>query len=147
MPGPIADTNLLAQYALMQLTGVTTPFDSISGLSIDIGVISTAMKTEVGMPVKVFRSAPPTYGDLTCSAGLSKTDKSLFTWWDEVALGKVMPKDGTLQILDVTGTPTASFTIVGALLTSLTVSPMGLDNPDRASVTATFNCVSYKRMS
>jgi hypothetical protein len=24
---------------------------------------------------------------------------------------------------------------------------MGLDNPDRASVTATFNCVSYKRMS
>jgi hypothetical protein len=141
-----ADDQLLAQYCELKLTGITTPFDSVSGLAVNIPLVSEIVKAASGPPIYKFRSTVPAYGDLTCMAGLSKTDKSLFTWWDEIAQGKREPKDGTLSVLDTTKAPKATWSITGALLTRLDISPMDMGEPKLATVTATFNCVSYKRM-
>jgi len=139
-------TQVMAQYCELKLTGITTTFDSVAGLSVQLPIMHEIVKAMKGPPGYIFRSSAPQYGDLMCMAGLSKTDKSLFTWWDEMAQGKRNPKDGTLTVLDTDKKPTASWSITGALLTQLQISPMPIDQPQLATVTAVFNCVSYKRM-
>jgi hypothetical protein len=137
---------VMAQYCELKLAGINTVFDSVSGLSTQLPLMHEVVKAAKGPPTYIFRSAAPQYGDLLCSAGLSKTDKSLFTWWDEIAQGKRNPKDGTLTVLDTDKKPTASWSIVGALLTTLAIEGSEMGTPQLASVTATFNCVSYKRI-
>ena len=143
--GMTVSNQVMAQYCELKLTGITTTFDSVTGLRTSLPLMHEIVKAAKGPPTYIFRSASPQYGDLLCEAGLSKTDKSLFTWWDEVAQGKRTPKDGTLTVLDTDKKPTAMWSIVGALLTSLAVNGSEIGNAQLASVTATFNCVSYKR--
>jgi hypothetical protein len=143
--GITASDQVMAQYCELKLAGINTVFDSVTGLSVQLPLMHEIVKNVKGPPTYIFRSAAPQYGDLLCQAGLSKTDKSLFTWWDAIAQGKREPKDGTLTVLDTDKKPTASWSIVGALLTTLAVEGSEIGNPKLASVTATFNCVSYKR--
>jgi len=142
------DNQLNPQLAKLELTGVQTVFNSVSGFSIDLGVLSQPVgTTATGDPQYAFRMGGlPQYGDLSCEAQLSSTDTSLFTWWTEISGGTISPKDGTLTLLKGTA-PEAAFSIVGALLTSLTISDHGLDNPSAATITATLNCLSYSRTS
>jgi hypothetical protein len=144
----VPDNQVDPQVAKLELTGVTTIFNSVSGFSIDLGVLAEKVGTTAqGDPQYSFRMGGiPQYGDLTCEAQLTKTDQSLFTWWREVSAGTLTPKDGTLTLMKGTAVQ-ATFTIVGAVLTSLTISDHGLDNPTSATVTATLNCLSYKRAS
>lgn len=143
----IPDDQVLAQYCTLELTGVSAVFDSVSGFSISIELLKQKMALASGETAVKFRGGIPKYGDLSCTTQLSKTDKSLFTWWDEVAKGIATPKDGTMSLFDSSGIVEATFTIVGALLTSLEIESMSVSNPDSAGVTAVFNCLSYKRMS
>lgn len=149
MATAVPDNQVDPQVAKLELTpGVTTIFNSVTGFSIDLGVIAEPVGTAAtGDPQYAFRMGNiPSYADLTCEAALSKTDQSLFTWWNEVSAGTLSPKQGTLTLLKGTAVQ-ATFTIVGAVLTQLSISDHGLASPSAASVTATINCLSYTRQS
>jgi hypothetical protein len=143
----VPDTTVSPQHAKLELTGITTIFNSVSGFSVqlDVQALPTAAAA-TGDPDYSYRmSGLPQYGDLQCEAQLKTTDTALFAWWDEIALGKLTPKDGTLTLMGPTGTPQAAFTITGALMSTLEISAHGLDNPTYATVSVTLNCLSYER--
>jgi len=143
----VPDTTVSPQHAKLELTGITTIFNSVSGFNIDLSV--TALPTAAaatGEPTYSYRmSGLPNYGDLTCEAQLKTTDTALFAWWEETALGKLVPKDGTLTLMGPTGTPQAAFSIKGALMSTLEISDHGIDNPTYATVSVTLNCLEYER--
>jgi phage tail-like protein len=141
------DLTVSPQQAKLELTGITTVFNTVSGYSVTLNVEATPDgTTPQGDPTWVYRMAGlPNYGDLMCEAQLSKTDTSLFTWWQELSAGTVTPKDGTLTLSDAAGKPQATFSIKGALMNSLVVSDHGVDNPTYATISATLNCLSYDR--
>jgi hypothetical protein len=149
MTTAVPDNQVDPQIAKLELTpGVTTIFNSVSGFSINLGVIAEPVGTAAtGDPQYAYRMGGlPSYGELSCEAALSTTDQSLFTWWNEVSAGTLTPKEGTLTLMKGSAVQ-ATFTIVGAVLTSLSVSDHGLSNASSASVTATLNCLSYSRQS
>jgi hypothetical protein len=137
-----------ARFAKLALDGVSTVFNSVSGFSISISWQRSPVGTSpTGETLYSYGlSGMPAYGELLCSATLSKTDTSLFTWWDEISRSVVTPKNGTLTLFDQEGKPTMSFSIEGAVLTSLAVSDHGLAAPTAATVNASLNCLSYKKI-
>jgi hypothetical protein len=142
------DNQLDPSFAKLELTGVSAVFNTVSGFNVSWDVTAEPVgASDTGQPQMSYRAGAPAYGDLTCQTQLSKTDTSLFTWWDEISRGVVSPKDGTLTLMTPAGTPSAAFAIVGAVLTRLETQGSALNSTEAPAVTATLNCLSYRRAS
>ena len=144
IPGPLVDAEYVGSWFDVELdNGITGYFTEVSGLSIEIGVVTLTDASKDTVTRK--RPGTTTYSDITMKRTLSP-DKSFWSWAKSIRDGKTEYRTkGAIVLFDIAGTEIGRWTFENAWPQKWSASDLDVGTDDLMTEEVTLQCELLKR--
>lgn len=146
MAAAAAPIPLDAKYFDLQFPGINAQFKTVGGIGVTVPLHESQVPDAMGQPQRLRTASSAMFHPVSCASGVT-ADLGLDTWFKAVADKGIEgnKKDGTLTLFSAANTPSATWTLTGAVISALSVSQIGVGDLSHLEVNVTFDIEKYER--